>query len=1096
MSHTPSGREIKSPVEYKTVRTSSNNDTPPEEDSPLFDSEVKKKHFELKPQKMNQDDLEDDIVIKVNYSNAQTSYYPEDVTTLVNQEEELTKEYDRRSFGRRIFDSILNRKHYFGRTAFINGATLPPRTTFPANTVRNQKYTILTFLPLVLFEQFRFFFNLYFLLVALSQFIPQLQVGFLFTYIAPLVFVLSVTIIKEAYDDIKRWRRDVEANSQRYKKLTPDGLIAIPSSDIKVGDLIQISVDQRVPADGILLRTTEKSGASFIRTDQLDGETDWKLRYAVPSCQKAVTDQDLFNIVAAIYAEKPRKEIYDFIGNFTRYGSDGSQDGVESLGLENTLWANCVVASGTVICMIIYTGTETRSVMNASTVRGKVGKLDKELNDLSKFLFLMMLLLSFVMVALKQFQGQWYLTMFRFLLLFSSIIPISMRVNLDMGKTMYSFFMMRDKKIPGTVVRNSSIPEELGRIDYLFTDKTGTLTQNEMVFKKLHLGSISFNRDTLQDINDYMLAAYRPNQSLLPAERQVREALEVLALCHNVTPVLEHDQKAYQASSPDEIALVKFAESVGLILEDRSLTTITLRTPTGELEYHEILMIFPFTSASKRMGIILQNKRDGQINLYMKGADVIMSRLVRTSDWLAEECDNLAREGLRTLVFAKKTITQSEYEDFNAQYNAAKTTLTDRQANVERVRSSIEYDMTLIGVTGVEDLLQQHVQISLENLRNGGIKVWMLTGDKVETAICIARSTRLVNRTQTMFVCVSDDVSEVEQKLAEFEAISSEAALVVDGDTLTICFERLADRFINVACKAPAVVCSRCAPTQKAAIVKLVKKHTKKQTCAIGDGGNDVNMIQSADIGLGIVGKEGRQASLAADFSIMQFSHCQQLILWHGRNSYKRSARLSQFIIHRGLIISVIQAVFSAIFFFATLPVFTGWLMVGYTTFYTMLPVFSIVLDEDVKEQIVFTFPELYRELQKGRALSVKTFLAWCFKAVYQGGIIMLLAIFLFENSFIRIQSIAFTALVMTELLMVIVEVHKLKILMFASIILSLAIYIGSIFVLPGYFDVPFILTFDFWWKVVVITLASCLPISIIKVAQRYINPPSYSKLS
>jgi phospholipid-translocating ATPase len=540
-----------------------------------------------------------------------------------------------------------------------------------------------------------------------------------------------------------------------------------------------------------------------------------------------------------------------------------------------------------------------------------------------------------------------------------------------------------------------------------------------MIFKKLHLGSISFNRDTLQDINDYMERSYMTGTQLLPAERQVREAIEVLALCHNVTPVLEHDQKAYQASSPDEIALVKFTETVGLVLEDRSLTTITLRNPKGEFEQHEILMIFPFTSASKRMGIILQDKQTGEINLYMKGADVIMANVVRPSDWLAEECDNLAREGLRTLVFAKKNLTQDEYDDFHTEYNKAKASLQDRAASVERVRQSIETDMTLIGVTGVEDLLQEDVQMTLENLRNGGIKVWMLTGDKVETAICIARSTRLVSRSQTMFVCVSDSVEEVERKLNEFELIATEAALVVDGNTLTICFERLADKFIRVACQAPAVVCSRCAPTQKAAIVKLVMKNTKKQTAAIGDGGNDVNMIQSADIGLGIVGKEGRQASLAADFSITQFSHCQQLILWHGRNSYKRSARLSQFIIHRGLIISVIQAVFSAIFYFATIPVFTGWLLVGYTTFYTMLPVFSIVLDEDVKEEIVFTFPELYRELQKGRALSVKTFLAWVFKAVYQGGIIMLLAIFLFENSFIRIQSIAFTALVMTELLMV-----------------------------------------------------------------------------
>ena len=241
--------------------------------------------------------------------------------------------------------------------------------------------------------------------------------------------------------------------------------------------------------------------------------------------------------------------------------------------------------------------------------------------------------------------------------------------------------------------------------------------------------------------------------------------------------------------------------------------------------------------------------------------------------------------------------------------------------------------------------------------------------------------------------------------------------LVIDGPSLQICLDHFEREFIELACQAPSVICCRCSPTQKADIVRLMKFYTGKRAAAIGDGGNDVSMIQAADVGMGIVGKEGKQASLAADFSINQFSYCARLMLWHGRNSYKRSARLSQFVIHRGLIISIIQAVFSALFFFAAIPIYNGWLMVGYATFYTMFPVFSLVLDEDVDEKTVMEFPELYKDLQKGRPLSYKTFFIWVLVSVYQGGIIMILAIVLFESSFINIVGITFTALILAELM-------------------------------------------------------------------------------
>lgn len=340
----------------------------------------------------------------------------------------------------------------------------------------------------MLFEQFRFFLNLYFLIMALSQFIPDVKIGYLYTYWGPLGFVLLVTIFREAIDDFRRFQRDREVNSQKYRRLVASGgLEMVPSSKLKVGDIIIVEKDERIPADLVMLRTSDKSGAVFVRTDQLDGETDWKLRLAVPATQKLGNDSELLNFDASVYIEKPQRDIHSFIGTFSR--QEGSEE--ESLDLQNTLWANTVVAAGSATGIVVYTGSETRSVMNNSQPRSKMGLLDMEINGLTKVLFCAVLGLAFVMMCLKGFNGPWYRYMFRFVLLFSYIIPISLRVNLDMGKAFYSWQMQNDPEVKGTVVRSTTIPEELGRISYLLTDKTGTLTQNEMVFKKIHLGTVS-----------------------------------------------------------------------------------------------------------------------------------------------------------------------------------------------------------------------------------------------------------------------------------------------------------------------------------------------------------------------------------------------------------------------------------------------------------------------------------------------------------------------------------------------------------------------------------------------------------------------------
>ncbi|KII90096.1 hypothetical protein PLICRDRAFT_53206 [Plicaturopsis crispa FD-325 SS-3] len=1013
------------------------------------------------------------------------------------------------------------------------------QSRFPPNIVRNQKYNAFTFLPLVLYEQFKFFFNLYFLLVALSQFIPALKIGFIATYVAPLAFVLCVTIGKEAYDDYKRNLRDREANSQKYLILEPPTSSAVdngphtrsvPSSSLRVGDLVHLEKNQRVPADLVLLHTSDASGTCFIRTDQLDGETDWKLRVAVPACQKLHSETELLTLDAEVYADAPIKDIHSFIGTFTMNSPPSSSiintendvpmvpvPAVEPLTAENVLWSNTVLAAGSAVGIVIYTGLETRAVMNTSHPETKVGLLDLEINRLAKILCVVTFALSFVLVALNGFRPHWYIYIFRFLILFSSIIPISLRVNLDMGKTVYAHQIMNDHEIPNTIVRTSTLPEELGRIEYLLSDKTGTLTQNEMEMKKLHMGTMSYGFDSMDEVAHQLATAFgataeqhehvRRGSTVTGAQlatrgrrdmsSRVRDVVLSLALCHNVTPVTNDDGTVtYQASSPDEVAIVKWTESIGLTLVFRDRTRIELQTPLGSRVTYDVLDIFPFTSESKRMGIVVRDAQTGEIMFLQKGADVVMAKIVLRNDWLEEETANMAREGLRTLVMARKRISAQMYAEFKERHHEASVRLEGRnEAMAAVVAEYLERDLELLGLTGVEDKLQDDVKSTLELLRNAGIKIWMLTGDKIETARCIAISTKLVARNQYIHEVSKLKTADQARDQLEFLQSKLDCCLVIDGESLQLCLNLFKNEFIEIATKLSAVVACRCSPTQKADVARLIRHHTKKRVCCIGDGGNDVSMIQAADVGVGIVGKEGKQASLAADFSVTQFSYLTKLLMWHGRNSYRRSAKLAQFVIHRGLIISVMQAVFSAIFYFAPIALYQGWLMAGYATIYTMAPVFSLVLDRDVNEDLALLYPELYKELTKGRALSYKTFFMWLMISVYQGAAIMIMSLVLFENEFLNIVAISFTALVLNELIMVALEITTWHIYMVMAEIVTLAFYVISIAFLPEYFDLAFVISVRFAWKVAAMVAISALPLWIIKFIRSRVAPAASSKL-
>lgn len=805
-------------------------------------------------------------------------------------------------------------------------------TRFPTNAISNAKYTPWSFVPVTLYNEFSLFLNMYFLLVALSQIIPQLRIGYLSTYIVPLAFVLTISLGKEAYDDIIRRRRDAEANAETYVTVQFEGINVMNKSsekfkksykkwkydeqhgrntvnesssssrtegvsscrkvmksakNIKVGDIIQLEKDQRVPADLVLLKSlyqqdsefnnkislettsqdnmsgssskkivsqsendqtvsgvdddlmddeSDSNGEAFIRTDQLDGETDWKLRLTCPLTQ-ALDIGDFTRL--RLVADGPSKDVNEFLGtvdllpksklqrhdDITDERSTGdalpkgqiAASNSSPLSVDNTAWANTVLASScTVFGVVVYTGPETRQALSTSMPRSKIGLLEYEINALTKILCLLTLALSLLLVALEYIDSEeeraWYVSAMRFLVLFSSIVPISMRVNLDLGKSVYSSFIEKDNGIPGTIVRTSTIPEDLGRIEYLLSDKTGTLTQNgnassqlkikfltnlksDMALKRIHIGTVSFANEAMDEVNGYVrqwvdaldkstnqtkaplltpsTAIANPVASTTRSRREIGtrvfDIVLALALCHNVTPtnekVGEEIITSFQASSPDEVAIVQWSESVGLQLFHRDRKHITLKsTETGEVILRaRILNIFPFTSTSKRMGVIVQfqnsqespqeDLNNGEIWFFQKGADTVMSTIVATNDWLDEETANMAREGLRTLVVGRRKLSSQYYAEFSAKYSEAALSLNGRDMAMSDIVSTyLENNIELLGITGVEDKLQKDVKPSIELLRNAGVRIWMLTGDKVETARCVAVSSKLVTRGQHVHV--------------------------------------------------------------------------------------------------------------------------------------------------------------------------------------------------------------------------------------------------------------------------------------------------------------------------------------------------------
>ncbi|MFH4980871.1 hypothetical protein AB6A40_007580 [Gnathostoma spinigerum] len=466
-----------------------------------------------------------------------------------------------------------------------------------------------------------------------------------------------------------------------------------------------------------------------------------------------------------------------------------------------------------------------------------------------------------------------------------------------------------------------------------------------------------------------------------------------MALCHTVVP--EEDEASninYQASSPDEAALVRGAADLGVIFHTRKPECVTIDM-LGTEETYQVLHVLEFTSSRKRMGVVLRTP-DSSIILYVKGADsVIFERLSQPSQFLADTTKHLveyAEKGYRTLCFATRSIEESFYMQWSQTFHEASVALHSREEKLAACAEQIEKELTLIGATAIEDKLQEHVPETIAALLNADIRIWMLTGDKRETAINIAHASALISSDTTLLILNTPTYDETYSKLLKYNRIAESLttanarfALIIDARSLhhalmAECQPIMAD--LTMRCHA--VVCCRMSPIQKAEVVDMVRSFGSYTVLAIGDGANDVAMIQAADVGIGISGEEGLQASSASDYSISQFQYLRRLLLVHGAWDFDRSVKVILYSFYKNICLYLIELWFALFSAFSGQTIFERWTIGLFNVIFTACPPIVLGLfDRPVSENLMLTYPSLYFSFQE-RAFSKPRFGLWIGTAI------------------------------------------------------------------------------------------------------------------
>ncbi|KAK8864038.1 hypothetical protein M9Y10_011732 [Tritrichomonas musculus] len=886
---------------------------------------------------------------------------------------------------------------------------------FVDNKISTTKYNFLTFIPLNLFFQFTRIANFYFLIIVLLLQFSWAPIS-ASVAVVPLVIVIGFTMVRDGVEDLLRWKSDKKINNSTAHYLRNGQFEDIAWKDISVGDVIQIKKDEQVPADIVLLSSSNDDGITYIDTCNLDGETNLKIRQALVPTQYLTTAPKCSEFNATIVCDQPNNLLYTFNGYIKigaeQHSLENRQILLRGCVLRNTHWANGVV---------VYTGKESKIMMNSSKSRTKRSLLERGLNWKLGSVFIFMLAFSFIGAGVgfvfekkqinsgnhwyfrrnqnnkRNLAGMFFILLVSHIVIINAIIPISLYVTLEVVRIFQALFVKWDVEMYDedtqtfANARTSNISDDLGQIEYIFSDKTGTLTCNKMEFMKCSIAGKIYGSGTTEvayaaakrkgikiDPPDFKGKAFKDEdfmeiingkKSDIPIE--IRHFLWTLSICHAVIPEEDETQPygiQFQASSPDEGALVLAAADFGYIFTSRSSAGITLKVD-GEIVNVEVLANLEFSSERKRSSVIIKHPETNEIILYCKGADdLIFQRLSKDSPYQEETRKNLeefAANGLRTLCCAYRVLDPDFFNGWIERYRDANCSITDRESAVNEVANEVESELTLIGATAIEDKLQQGVPDTIECLLKAKINLWVITGDKRETAINIGFACSLLSPKMKLVELDIDD----EEKLMKIvnENLNNEddkqpLALVASGSSLYhLLNDENSDTFYRLSQKCQSVICCRVSPLQKATIVKIMREKTGSLALAIGDGANDVGMILQADVGVGISGLEGTQAVLSSDYSISQFRFLKRLLLVHGYLNFYRNVDLVNYSFYKNMAFSFNQIIYGFLTSNGGATMYESVLYTVFNVIFTSIPpIVYAAADRDVTLEAMMNSPEIF----------------------------------------------------------------------------------------------------------------------------------------
>jgi phospholipid-transporting ATPase len=905
---------------------------------------------------------------------------------------------------------------------------------FPDNFIKTAKFTILTFLPLDLLHQFRKVSNFYFLVNMIVALLPNVSPIHPATAVLPLIFVIGVALIKDGYEEFLRHKADNRANSAvTHVVRMKDGkavLEDIESRDVQVGDIIRILNGEEIRADVLLLSSSGIECCAFIDTCNLDGETNLKNRKGANETWELNTIEACAAAEMTIEMGKPSPALLSWGGVVTLNGEEFS------VGLDQFLYRSCLLKNTEwALGVVMYAGIDTKMFRNLEEKPPKMSSLDEKLNKLIVGVLVAQILLLGTMAGYavgwteERASGSWYMDYYlkqqvgfelfgyRFLsyfILMSYMIPISLFVTIELCKVAQAKLMEWDHEMfewmygkwvhctPNT----SDLNEQLAQVKFIFSDKTGTLTENVMVYKKgdlLGLPVVSEDWDTS--------IAYFNNDT---QRDRALTYFKSLALCHTIQPFDDpknEGQLMYDGASPDEVALVKAACEHNIVLTKRSTKSMTIEVD-GKEEKYDIMATLEFTPDRKMMSIVVRDEA-GKIQIITKGADsFVIPRLhatanIETLPPLSQSLGEMAQLGLRTLIVCGRELTQQQFDEWYVKFVEAGKALENRSEIVDVVCLELELELVLQGSTAIEDKLQDKVPETLQFFLDAGVVIWMLTGDKRETAVTIGATSSLCNPLEDYIDHIDLGNTEADSDAApgvvqqQLQVIENhlnigdkKCTFVVDGVALVLAMEHHPALFLSISQRVSSAICCRLTPLQKANVVKMFQTATGTTALAIGDGANDVSMIKEGRVGVGIMGLEGAQAALAADYAIPRFKHLKRLCCVHGRYSVARNSLCVMFSFYKNIMVALIQ--FYYVFYTGSsgLTYVDGWLLSFFNFAFTSIPPLLLgIFDKDIAEPALMADAKLYPDLAKGMYFDVPTMVRWFGESIIHSLLLFFLAL-------------------------------------------------------------------------------------------------------